>query len=156
MPEQGAEPRLGWVEQVILDELTQRSVVTPREVLVRTAFPALGPSDQARRNSAEAAVSRAIRSLERKGLVVRERDGRTGRTSVRSPQRGALPRWEQLARAEEDLAAHCRMRAAEWQQLASRARTRAHRIRMEQSSGLTDEGRRHDLARIAHLDPPGA
>lgn len=155
MPEERPEPRLGRVEQVVLDELIRRGAVTPRDLLVRAAFPSAGGPDHTGRAPAEAAVSRAIRSLERKGLLVRERDAQTGRTSVRPPSQTALPRWEQLARAEEDLAAHCRRRATEWQALASRARVRARRLRTEQSSLGTEEGRTRDLDRIARLDPPG-
>jgi hypothetical protein len=93
-----------------------------------------------------------LRTLEAKGLVVRERDARTGRTSIRAPGATTLPRWEQLARAEEDLGAHCRQRAAEWQRLASRATRRAGRLRSEQSSAGTEAERRIDLDRIAQLD----
>src|SRR5947209_7405357 len=96
MPEQGAEHRLGRVEQVILDELTHRGVLTPRELLVRAAFPALGSPDQARRTSAEAAVSRASRSLEPKGSGRSKAHGlpkrAAGATSPASPistRRGA-------------------------------------------------------------------
>jgi DNA-binding MarR family transcriptional regulator len=128
-------------------------------VLVRVAFPALhGPGEsgsatsRSARARAEAAVSRAIRSLEEKGFVVRERDDRTRRTSVRLPGESSLPRWEQLARAEEDLAAHCRQRAAEWQQLAARARTRASRLRSELSSAGTEDDRRRDIERIERLE----
>src|SRR4051812_14379591 len=114
--------RIGRVEQVVLDELMRVDTLTPREAVVRLAYPSLTPTG---RSSAEAAVSRAIRSLEQKGLVVRERNPRTGRTWVRAPGASALPRWEQLARAEEDLAAHCRLRASEWLRLASHADGRA-------------------------------
>jgi hypothetical protein len=110
---------------------------------------------RAARSSAEAAVSRALRSLEKKGLVVRERDERTARTFVRLPGATSLPPWEQLARGEEDLAVHCRQRAAEWQRLASRARRRAARLREERASSGTEEGRRRDLEAIRRLERPG-
>jgi len=143
--------RLGRVEQAVLDELTRRGVITPRSALLPIVYPSLAPGD-ARRATAEAAVSRALRSLEAKGLVVRERDSRTGRTSVRAPGMQALPRWEQLARAEEDLAAHCRQRARDWQQLASRATRRAARLRSDRASEGTEPERTADLERIARLD----
>ena len=153
------QPRLGRVEQVILQELGRRGVLTPRDALVRAAFPALerrhaaAPDEgDAVRDRAESAVSRALRSLEKKGLIVRERDARTRRTYVRMPGDRALPRWEQLARAEEDLAAHCRQRAREWQQLASAASGRARRIRLDRSSTGTEPERARDLERLARLE----
>jgi DNA-binding MarR family transcriptional regulator len=155
----GSRPRLGRVEQVIVDELHARGGVTPREWLVRVAFPARHGAQatdatlsREARARAEAAVSRAIRSLEEKGFVVRERDARTRRTSVRVADQTSLPRWEQLARAEEDLAAHCRQRAHEWQQLAGRATKRASRLRSDQSSAGTEEDRRRDIERIESLE----
>jgi len=121
-------------------------------VLVQAAFPAAeGDAERAR---AESAVSRAIRSLERKGLVVRDRDPRTGRTSVRTPGDTALPLWEQLARAEEDLAAHCRQRARDWQDLASGASRRARQLRLDRSSAGTEAERNADLDRLARLEGP--
>ena len=121
-------------------------------MLVQAAFPAAaGDAERAR---AESAVSRAIRSLERKGLVVRDRDPRTGRTSVRTPGDAALPLWEQLARAEEDLAAHCRQRAQDWHELASGASRRARQLRLDRSSAGTEAERNADLDRLARLEGP--
>lgn len=101
-------------------------------------------------------MSRAIRSLERKGLLVRERDPRTGRTSVRAPGDTAVPMWEQLARAEEDLAAHCRQRAKDWQELAAGASRRARQLRIDQSSAGTEADRVADLERLARLEGQSA
>ena len=145
-------PRIGRVEQVVLDVLYARGGMTPREVLVQAAFPAA--EGEAPRARAESAVSRAMRSLERKGLVVRDHDPRTGRTSVRTPGDSALPMWEQLARAEEDLAAHCRQRSREWQDLAGRAGRRARQLRLDRSSAGTEADRNADLDRLARLEGP--
>lgn len=158
-----AGPRLGRVELVVLEELRARGVVTPRDALLYAAFPGLSgtpapsePDRDRQRARAESAVSRAIRSLERKGLVVRERDPRTGRTSVRSPGDTAVPLWEQLARAEEDLAAHCRQRAREWQELAAGAGRRARQLRVDRSSAGTEADRIADLERLSRLERPSA
>jgi DNA-binding MarR family transcriptional regulator len=160
----GATHRLGRIELVILRELRDRGVLTPRDALVQAAFPALGgrpssgPAEDWRRQRAraESAVSRAIRSLEQKELVVRERDARTGRTCVRAPGDTRLPLWEQLARAEEDLAAHCRQRARDWQQLASRASRRARQLRVDRSSAGTEDDRARDLQQLAQLETPAS
>jgi len=107
--------------------------------------------DRLRRARAEAALSRAILSLERKGLVVRERNARTGRTLLRSADRGDLPEWEEMARAEEDLAAHCRRVAASWRTLARRALERAEAVRSERSADATERARQTDLDEMARL-----
>lgn len=155
----GDAPRLGRVEQVILHELGRRGVLTPRDALVQAAFPAAEPDGdgadvdaKGRRARAESAVSRAIRSLEHKGLVVRERDARTRRTFVRTPGDTTVPRWEQLARAEEDLSAHCRQRARAWQELAASAGRRARQLRVDRSSAGTEVDRARDLERLARLE----
>ena len=158
----GEGPRLGRVELVILQELSRQGVLTPRDALVHAAFPLPGrPEDKGdedewrrQRSRAESAVSRAIRSLESKGLVARERDPRTGRTAVRLPGDTKVPMWEQLARAEEDLAAHCRQRARELQQLASRATRRARQLRVDRASDSTELDRSRDLRRLAELERP--
>jgi DNA-binding MarR family transcriptional regulator len=158
----GEAPRLGRVELVILQELSRQGVLTPRDTLVHAAFPSLKPPGgtaggddwRRQRSRAESAVSRAIRSLESKGMVARERDPRTGRTSVRLPGDTKVPMWEQLARAEEDLAAHCRQRARDLQQLASRATRRAQQLRVDRASDSTELDRSHDLRRLAELERP--
>jgi DNA-binding MarR family transcriptional regulator len=155
--------RLGRVELVILEELSRRAVLTQRDALLHAAFPSLGTAPSAtastedwrkNRSRAESAVSRAIRSLETKGMLVRERDPRTGRTSVRLPGDTREPVWEQLARAEEDLAVHCRQRARELQALASRASRRAQQLRVDHSTDATDPERSRDLRRLAELEQP--
>ena len=105
-----------------------------------------------RRARAEAATSRAIHSLERKGLLVRQRNERTGRSLLRFPELGPLPAWEELAQAEEDLSAHCRRMAGEWRDLAARAAKRAERIRAERAEGSTQQERELDLRLIGRLE----
>lgn len=97
-------------------------------------------------------MSRAILTLERKGLLVRERNPRTGRTALRGADQPTLPVWELLARAEEDLAVHCRRNAAAWQALAARARQRAQAIRLERSTSSSDEEREADLQLMRRLE----
>ncbi len=155
-------PRLGRVEIAILDVLSRRSGLTPRDEALQEAFPRIrgaaggadggvAVQDRLRRARAEAALSRAILSLERKGLVVRERNARTGRTLLRSADRQELPEWEEMARAEEDLAAHCRRVATTWRTLARRALERAEAVRSERSADATEAARQTDLDEMARL-----
>lgn len=154
--------RLGRVEIAILDTLSRSGGLTQRDEALQEAFPrlrgaAVAGSDRAasqerlRRARAEAALSRAIVSLERKGLVVRERNTRTGRTLLRSIDEVTLPAWEEMARAEEDLAAHCRQVASTWRALAKRALARAEAVRGERSPDTTEAQRSADLAEINRL-----
>lgn len=160
----GPPPRFGRVEIAILDELSRSGGLTLREAALAAAFPALAGEPgqgsaaeqvRARRARAEAALSRAILSLERKGLISRERNPQTGRTLLRAAGEGPLPVWEQLAQAEEDLAAHCRRTARHWEALAGRARRRADRIRADRSPLATEAERADDLATIRRLEPRG-
>ena len=157
-----ASMRLGRVEIAILDSLSRNSGLTQRDEALQTAFPRLhgatggGGSASAtqqrlRRARAEAALSRAIVSLERKGLVVRERNARTGRTLLRSTDELQLPEWEEMARAEEDLATHCRRVAGTWRALARRALERAEAVRADRSADATEAERATDLAEINRL-----
>ncbi len=97
-------------------------------------------------------MSRAIVSLERKGLLLRERNPVTGRTALRAADKAVLPVWELLARAEEDMAAHSRRVASEWQALAARARRRAGVIRAERSASSTELARQEDLEAMHRLE----
>ena len=155
-------PRLGRVEIAILDVLSRHGGLTPRDEALAEAFPraravsrgdgtAAAMQDRLRRARAEAALSRAILSLERKGLIVRERNARTGRTLLRSADRQQLPEWEEMARAEEDLAAHCRRVATSWRTLARRAQQRADSARTLRSADATETERRSDLEEMARL-----
>lgn len=151
--------RLGRVEIAILDALSRKGGVTQRDEALQEAFPRLpgaatgggAVQERLRRARAEAALSRAIVSLERKGLVVRERNARTGRTLLRSTDELRLPDWEEMARAEEDLAAHCRRIATTWRALARRALDRAEAVRAERSADATELERSADLAEIDRL-----
>jgi len=157
-----SSPRLGRVEIAILDVLSRHGGLTPRDEALAEAFPRARVSsngeiasaavqDRLRRARAEAALSRAIQSLERKGLIVRERNARTGRTLLRSADRQALPEWEEMARAEEDLAAHCRRVASSWRTLARRAQLRADSVRAQRNTDATETERQNDLEEIARL-----
>src|SRR5262249_42191858 len=94
------------------------------------------------------AVSRAIVSLERKKLLVREHNARTGRTLLLSPDHAHLPEWEEMARAEEDLAAHALRVAHSWTALARRAQKRAAALRADRAIEGTEPERRADLETI--------
>ena len=157
-----SSPRLGRVEIAILDVLSRHGGLTPRDEALAEAFPRARVSsngeiapvavqDRLRRARAEAALSRAILSLERKGLVVRERNAQTGRTLLRSADRQELPEWEEMARAEEDLAAHCRRLATAWRTLARRAQQRADSVRTERTTQATEAERQADLEEMARL-----
>lgn len=159
-PRNGAAAvRLGRVEIAILDALSRFGGLTQRDEALQAAFPRLraagaAPSagqERLRRARAEAALSRAIVSLERKGLLIRERNSRTGRTLLRSAGEATLPQWEEMARAEEDLAAHCRRVAATWRALAKRALERAEAVRAERSAEATETERAADVAEINRL-----
>lgn len=161
-----SSPRLGRVEIAILDVLSRQGGLTPRDEALAEAFPRARTSsggdganvagqDRRRRARAEAALSRAIQSLERKGLIVRERNARTGRTLLRSADRQSLPEWEEIARAEEDLAAHCRRVASSWRTLARRAQLRADSVRTQRTTDATEAERQTDLEEMARLQSEG-
>ena len=163
-PERSAV-RIGRIERVVLEELSRSEGLTFRDGLVALAFPSLGESPtggearirawRSRRDRAEAAVSRALLSLERKVLARRDRNDRSGRTLIRSSQATELPDWEQLARAEEDMAAHCRKLAARWEALAVRAQRRAELLREERSDAATEDERSGDLQAVDELERGG-
>ena len=96
-------------------------------------------------------MSRAIVSLVRKQLVVREHNPRTGRTLLLSPDRGHLPDWEEMARAEEDLAAHAMRVADGWTALARRAQKRAATLRTDRAVEGTEAERQADLDEIDRM-----
>ncbi|HEX6538987.1 MAG TPA: hypothetical protein VF155_07390 [Candidatus Dormibacteraeota bacterium] len=160
-PSHAGHPRLGRVEAAILDALERSGGVIQRDEARDNAFPRLRargrlgrPStrrEQQERARAEAAVSRAILSLERKRLLVREHSPRTGRTVLLSPDREGLPDWEETARAEEDLAAHCLRIADRWTALARRSRARAAAVRSERSVEPTEAARNADLEEMGRL-----
>lgn len=163
LPERTSHVRLGRLETAILHALDSAGGFLQREEAVEFAFPRLrtrpdgargrsaGRQHQRERARAEAAISRAIVSLERKQLVVREHNPRTGRTLLRSPGQPRLPDWEEIARAEEDLAAFCLRMAKEWTTLARRSQRRAASVRSERSVEDTEDERRTDLAEIDRM-----
>lgn len=162
-PARGPHVRLGRLESAILEALERAGGFLPREEAVEYAFPRLRVRPPAGRNRtaarqhqrerarAEAAISRAIVSLERKALVVRDHNPRTGRTLLRSPGQPRLPDWEEIARAEEDLAAFCLRMAKDWTTLARRSQRRAAAVRADRSVEDTEDERRTDLAEIDRM-----
>lgn len=161
----GTEIRLGRVERAILAALPPDGGFVPRDTVVRSAFPeakpqaAMSAHDDAvaeplsePRALAEAAVSRAIGSLQRKGLVVRDRNRDTGRTLLRSSAAADQPAWELVARAEEDFSAHAAAIAQQWRALSNRARERAGRVRVDRSPDGTEDERRVDMELPAPRD----
>ena len=155
----GSEVRLGRVERAILAALPRDGGFVSRDTVVRAAYPdakppaAVASADRAvvqpvpeGRALAEAAVSRAIASLQRKGLVVRDRNRVTGRTLLRSSAALHDPSWELVARAEEDFSAHAAAMARQWRSLSARARERAGRVRVDRSPTGTEDERRLDMA----------
>ena len=159
----GVEVRLGRVERAILAALPRDGGFVPRDTVVRSAFPDAKPQGDLRslddavaqpvcdgRALAEAAVSRAIGSLQRKGLVVRDRNRHTGRTLLRSTAAVDDPAWELVARAEEDFSAHAAAMARQWQSFSTRARQRAGRVRVDRSPDGTEDERRLDMELARH------
>lgn len=155
--------RLGRVEAAILAELQRAGGMLHRDVALAAVFPNLGsPASEGdvssgglakrRRASAEAAMSRAVVSLERKGLVVREVNPTTRRVLVRLRECTALPPWEEMARAEEDMGAHCMKQAAAWVTLARRLFARAVAIRAVRSVAGSEAERQADLDTIQRLE----
>lgn len=158
----GGTARLGKIELAILQKLSNSEGLTSREEALSSAYPGLGsrpaPGSRGiaawsrRRGRAEAATTRAIKSLQRKGLVLVERSSHSGRTLLRAHDLVGLPPWEELAQAEEDLAAHCRRVASAWAELGLRAAARAECIRLERSERTTEDERARDLAEVDRLE----
>lgn len=156
-------PRLGRVERAILDAMVAAGGFIARDVVRDIAYPpasrgrrkrahAARTQDPRDRALAEAAISRAIVSLERKGLLLREHNRNTGRTTLRSPDQAQLPAWEETARAEEDLAAHCLGVSRAWSELARKSQSRAKVLRADRSVDSTESERREDLETIEKME----
>ena len=157
-------PRLGRIEAAILAELQRAGGILHRDAAVAAVFPTLAASTanghrpdsgmraKRRRASAQAAMSRAITSLERKGLAVREINPTSGRVVVRLRECIALPHWEEMARAEEDMGAHCMKQAAAWVKLGRRLSARARAIRAVRSVDDSEAERQVDLDAIRRLE----
>ena len=99
----------------------------------------------------ESTLSRALRTLERKGLVVRVVNRPTRETLISMADPPAPPAWERQARAELVLAARCEAVSAELAELARRARVRAVRLREERSLTSTMQERASDVAQARPL-----
>lgn len=162
------QARLGSVERAILDLLEADGGPVTRSSVVHALYPSLGPdrsgdewkgaghaTSATQRTLVEATVSRAVASLARKGLIVRDRQRATGRTILRTTRAEApLPDWESVARDEEDFAAQAASRAEHWRTLAARARRRAMRLREERRLDTTGDERSMDvhMAERLHWD----
>ena len=139
--------RLGSAEEMILSELRRSGGPVPRRLLVsvvmetsmlsRRHLVPTGAGEARAIQNAESTLSRALRSLERKSLIVRSYSHSTKHTLVSLPNPPAPPAWEREARAEETFAARCDAVIAELTELGRRARRRAARLRMERSSAST-------------------
>lgn len=131
--------RLGSAELAILKELRRVDEPVPRQVLLllvhtqvsssteaasQTGVAQLLPTGRARQN-AESTLSRALRSLERKGLIVRTVCESTRRSLISTASPRATRRLKRSACEEEAFAARCDAASAELRELARKARTRA-------------------------------
>ena len=99
---------------------------------------------------AEAAITGAIGSLQRKGLGVGDRNRLTERTLLGSSAATGYTSWELMARAEEDFSALAAAMARRWRSLSTRARERAARLWVDRSPAGTEDERRVDVALAAH------
>lgn len=153
---------LGSAEESILGELRRIGGPVPRQLLVKLVHeaaassrrPRPGVTDARALKNAESTLSRALRSLERKKLVVRTYSRATRQTLVSLIDSPTPPPWEQEAQREELFAARCDAASTELVQLARRARRRASRLRMERSTTATARERESDRARWRQLLPP--
>ena len=160
--------RFGSAEDAILRELRRTGGPVPRQLMVGVVYASSArsrpnvcsldvrgeegpaPAGPARQN-AETTLSRALRSLERKRLIVRGFNRPTGQTLVWLANPPAPPSWEHDARAEEAFADRCDAVRAELAELGRRARTRAATLRVERSSISTTQERGRDVAPWARL-----
>lgn len=157
--------RLGSVEARVLGEVRRNGGLVPRDALMEVVFPGVGPRPplttdlrdlphlegwRARRANAQSAVSRAISSLQAKGLLVIERTS-GGRTLLREPAVTVIPPWEQAARSDEEMAARCLQLARELRTMARRARDRATSVRDRRSDAGTLADRAVDVRRIGDI-----
>ena len=160
--------RLGHVEEAILRELRRTGGPVPRVLLLGvvyassrrvrpTARPGWRHGNDRQvppgrlRENAESTLSRALRSLERKGLIVRTKNRPTKQRLISLTHGPAPPAWERDARADEAFATRCDAMSAELAHLGRRARDRAARLRMERRSVAAGRQRDRDVARCAHL-----
>ena len=159
--------RLGSAEESILSELRRIGGPVPRRLLVSVVFDSVSvagrngrprgpghverlPAGRALQN-AESTLSRALGSLQRKGLVMRTFNRATRQTLISVTNPPAPPSWEQEARSEEAFAGRCDAVAAELTELARRARMRVVQLRIERGSSATSLERSNDLAHWTRL-----
>lgn len=163
LPTSPRPSRLGRVERAILDAMTSAGGFISRDVLRDIVYPPASSArsrrpqserrqDPQRRALAEASISRAIVSLERKRLLIRDHSRSTGRTMLSSPDQAELPVWEETARAEEDMSAHCLRVSHAWSVLARRSQARARILRTERALDSTESERRDDLEAIERME----
>jgi hypothetical protein len=142
-----AAPHLGGVEAAIVRELQRVGGPVPRRLLVSAVLPGRGRRTSAARSTSaplirrgpsfanlESSVSRALRSLERKGLIVRTFSRPTKQALVSLASSHELPAWEVDARVDEAFALRCGVVAARLGELGDRARRRATRLRVERNA----------------------
>lgn len=155
--------RLGSAEETVLLELRRIGGPVPRQLLVHRVHETAAPSRRRARSqptekralkNAESTLSRALRSLERKKLVVRTYSRATRQTLVSLSDAPAPPLWEVQAQRDEAFAVRCDAAATELIQLARRARRRASRLRIERSATATAREREGDRARWRQLLAP--
>lgn len=136
----------------IIRALDDAGGLVQRDQAVRAAYPHAFTNavlnGRRRRSLAQSGTSRALAALERKGLIVKEREQISGSILIRLACLKQLPVWEELARAEDDFAARCAEAAAAWRTLERRARLRAEHIRRERLLVVSEHERRVDRIRI--------
>lgn len=155
--------RLGSVEAAVLEEVRVAGGLMQRRHALAATFPefatdtrgshaAAGGLTGRRRAVAQATLSRAVSSLERKGLLRRDRNPTTGKVMLRAAGRTQIPDWERRARSDEDMEEYCRRLAAQWSELAQRFGVRASFLRAERSTAGTNDERRVDLEQVRQLE----
>lgn len=155
--------RLGVAEEAVLIEMRRVGGPVPRQLLVNVVLqsaessrrsPRSGPSERRAVKNAESTLSRALRTLERKNLIVRTYSRATRQTLVSVIDPPEPPPWELEARREEAFATRCDAVSIELTQLARRARRRASRLRTERSTAPTSREREGDRAKWRQLTSP--
>lgn len=162
----GAAPggvRLGSVERRILQEVARRGGAAARVAIVNSVFPTTvrrlakesGPGGDARRQhhraDAESAISRAMASLARKGLLLIERRRTSGFALVRDSGCVSPPPWEIALRGEESLLEACDALTLEARRLALRARRRMALLGVTGLRPGLDIQRRDDLDTLSQV-----
>lgn len=156
--------RLGCTEAAILAAVGRAGGVMPRSDALRAVFPRHAVRDGAasastqpgdhpnRRANAESAVTRAVASLKRKGLLVSESNPITARVMLRASDCTRLPAWEETARGEEDFAEYCRRQATAWDAFARSSLRRAVLVRGDRGVERTERERHAHLEEMRRLE----